>query len=170
MTTRVRLTLVGAACFAVVVALPNVKHGTKGQVDRQRTGHRIRNLRQVRGSDHTVMIIAFDYATGAAFRIVRDETSGKVLYEQQLPGRPQSSREEFKEAVEIIGRDPKLAGFIRDGAVTEGGFIVDGPPGHPSQDRYIQIRLLTPDRSRLLRVVLVDLTVSVVAAASDWFQ
>ena len=136
----------------------------------ERSGHRVRTLRQVRESDHTVSIIRFDYTTGTASRIVMDEISGKPLYEQQLSGRPQSSREEFNEAVGIISRDPGLADFIRGRAVTEGGFIMDGPRGHPSQDRYIQIRLLTPDRGSLLRVVLVDLTRRMVVSATTSFE
>src|SRR6185436_14066721 len=105
----------------------------------------------------------FDYTIGVASRIVVDEVSGRVLHEQKLPGRPQGSSEEFREAIRIIGKDQKLGGYILQGAVPEGGFIVDGPPDHPSRDRYIQIRLLTSDRSSLLRVVVVDLTMSVVA-------
>jgi hypothetical protein len=77
----------------------------------------------VRGSNQTLAIIAFDYATGTASRIVVEEGSGKVLHEQPLPGRPQSSREEFQEAVQIIGRDAGLAGFFREGAIPEDGFL-----------------------------------------------
>jgi len=110
------------------------------------------------------------YTSGTASRIVTDEKTGAVLSEQRLPGRPQSSREEFREAVEIIGRDSDLSSLLSDGAIAEGGFIVDGPPDHPSRHRYIQIRLLTPDRGKMLRVVLVDLTIGAVASAKNWFE
>jgi hypothetical protein len=115
-------------------------------------------------------MVRFNYATGQASRVVVDESSKKVLREQKFPGRPQSSRQEFEEAVRIIRRDPNLAGLMAGGAVPEGGFIVDGPSGHPSNDRYIQIRLLSPDRRSLLRVTLVDLTVGTVASARDSFE
>ena len=126
-------------------------------------------MREIRNSDHTITIIAFDYSTGTASRIVTDE-SGGLLHEQRLRGRPQSSREEFWEAVGIIGKNRQLAYLIAGGAIPEGGFIVDGPPDHPMQDRYIQIRLLTPDRGSLLRVVLVDLTRGAVASAKMSFE
>lgn len=127
-------------------------------------------LRQAYEQDRAITLIVFDYATGTASRIVLDGSSRKVLRERILPGRPQSSRKEFREAIEIISRDRKLGHFITNGAVPEGGFIVDGPSGHPSQDRYIQIRLLSPDRRSLLRLVLVDLTLGVAASDRAWYE
>jgi hypothetical protein len=127
-------------------------------------------LRQAYEQDRAITLIVFDYATGTASRIVLDGSSRKVLREQTLPGRPQSSRKEFREAIEIISRDRNLGHFITSGAVPEGGFIVDGPSGHPSQDRYIQIRLLSPDRRSLLRLVLVDLTLGVAASDRPWYE
>jgi hypothetical protein len=130
----------------------------------------IRILRQVRRPDHTITMIRFDYASGTASRVVVDETDGRVLRDQKYPGRPQSSRQEFREAVSIIGDDSALGSLVAGGAVSEGGFIVDGPSGHPGNDRYIQIRLLSPDRRSLLRVVLVDLTERAVASARGSFE
>lgn len=127
-------------------------------------------LRQAYEQDHAITLIVFNYATGTASRIVLDGSSRKVLREQTLPGRPQSSRKEFREAIEIVRRDRKLGHFITSGAVPEGGFIVDGPAGHPSQDRYIQVRLLSPDRRSLLRLVLVDLTLGVAASDRAWYE
>jgi len=127
-------------------------------------------LRQAYEQDRAITLIVFDYATGTASRIVLDGSSQKVLREQILPGRPQSSRKEFREAIEIVSRDRKLGHFITSGAVPEGGFIVDGPSGYPSQDRYIQIRLLSPDRRSLLRLVLVDLTLGVAASDRAWYE
>jgi hypothetical protein len=137
---------------------------------RQGADHPVLVLRRVRGPNHTVTLVRFDYATGRASRVVVDESSKKVLQEQQFLGRPQSSRQEFKEAVRIIQQDPNLRGLIASGAVPEGGFIVDGPSGRPINDRYIQIRLLSPDRRTLLRVTLVDLTAGVVASARASFE
>lgn len=127
-------------------------------------------LRQAYEQDRATTLIVFDYATGIASRIVLDGSSQKVLREQKLPGRPQSSQKEFQEAIEIIRQDHKLSHFISGGAVPEGGFIVDGPSGYPSQDRYIQIRLLSLDRRSLLRLVLVDLTLGVAASDSAWYE
>jgi hypothetical protein len=127
-------------------------------------------LRQVRMPDHTTMVIRFDHASGTASRIVMDEASGKILQEQTYAGRPQSSSQEFQDAVCIIGGDATLGRLIAERAVAEGGFIVDGPPGQPASHRYIQIRLLSPDRQHLLRVALVDLTARVVASVRGSFE
>jgi hypothetical protein len=115
-------------------------------------------------------VIRFDHASGVASRVVVEEASGKVVQEQTYPGRPQSSRQEFQDAVCIIGSHAALGRLIAEGAVAEGGFIVDGPSGHPASHRYIQIRLLSPDRQHLLQVALVDLTERVVASARSSFE
>lgn len=120
--------------------------------------------------DGTIMEIRFDHASGMASRVVIDEGSGKVLQQQIYAGRPQSSWREFQDAVCIIGSDPTVGRLIAEGALAEGGFIVDGPAGHRASHRYIQIRLLSPDRQHLLRVVLVDLTERAVASARSSFE
>ena len=61
----------------------------------------VRILRQVSLSDSTLAMIRFDYASGTASRVVVDERSGKALREHVYPGRPQSSRQEFQDAVSI---------------------------------------------------------------------
>jgi hypothetical protein len=130
----------------------------------------IQILRQVRMPDHTIAVIRFDHASGIASRVVMDEASGTVLHEQTYAGRPQSSRQEFQDAVCIIGSHSALRALIAEGAIAEGGFIVDGPSGHPANHRYIQIRLLSPDRQHLLQVALIDLTARVVASARSSFE
>jgi hypothetical protein len=130
----------------------------------------VRILRQVRMPDHKTVVLRFDHASGTASRAVLDEASGKVLQEQTYPGRPQSSSQEFQDAVCIIGSHSALRGLLAEGAVADGGFIVDGPSGQPASHRYIQIRLLSPDRQHLLRVALVDLTARVVASVRDSFE
>ena len=127
-------------------------------------------LRQAYEQGGAIALIVFDYSTGTASRVVLDAAGRKVLREQKLPGRPQSSRQEFHDAIEIVRRDPRLGHFLTNAAVPEGGFIVDGPPDHPSQDRYIQVRLLSPDRRSLLRLVLVDLTLGVAASDRAWYE
>ena len=140
------------------------------RVDSARAEDPIQILRQLPMPDGTTVLIGFDHTRGKAFRVVIDENSGKNFQQQTYPGRPQSSRREFEKAVSIIGRNSTLAGLIAEGAVAEGGFIVDGPAGHPPNNRYIQIRLLSPDRQTLLRVALVDLTEGVVASARGYFE
>jgi hypothetical protein len=135
-----------------------------------RADESIQILRQVRMPDRTIVVIRFDHARGTASRLVLDEASGEVFQEQTYAGRPQSSWGEFQDAVCIIGRDATLARLLAEGAVAEGGFIVDGPAGHPVSHRYIQIRLLSPDRRSLLRVALVDLTERTVASARSSFE
>jgi hypothetical protein len=132
--------------------------------------NRIQILRAVPMSDRTVMAIRFDHASGLASQVMIDRESGKVLQEHTYAGRPQSSSREFQDAVCLIGADPVLRRFIAQGALAEGGFIVDGPSDQPLNHRYIQIRLLSPDRRDLLQVVLVDLTAHVVASARSWFE
>jgi hypothetical protein len=127
-------------------------------------------LRQVRMPDHTIMVLRFDHASGVASRVVVEEGSGKVVQEQTYPGRPQSSSQEFQDAVCIISSHSILRRLVAEGAVAEGGFIVDGPSGQPASHRYIQIRLLSPDRQHLLRVALVDLTERVVASVRGSFE
>jgi hypothetical protein len=94
-----------------------------------------------------------------------DATRGELLANERLPGRPQSSREEFTEAVEIIRRDPEVARLLDEGAVPDGGFIVDDPAG--SRRRMIQLKLLSTDRRTLLRSIIVDLTQRVIASSAD---
>src|ERR1039457_2531897 len=119
MIERLRSLVLRVACLAgvLVVTLPGGP----------RTDNPIRTLRQVRRPDHTITMIRFDYASGTASQVVIDERSGAVLRDRKYPGRPQSSRQEFQEAVSIIGHDPALASLVAGGAVPEGGFIVDGP-------------------------------------------
>ena len=59
-----------------------------------------------------------------ASRVVLDEASGKVLQEQTYPGRPQSSRQEFQDAICIIGGDPALGRLIAEGAIVRGGAVI----------------------------------------------
>jgi hypothetical protein len=161
--TLVLASLGGILAVGAVVAYSTLVHGG-------RQGISIQVLRQVTRPDQTVTAIQFNHAEGLAYQIVADQNSGKVLQKRKFSGRPQGSRQEFQEAVRIIRQDPQLSGLMAGAPATEGGFIVDGPSGHPIQDRYIQVRLLTPDRLTLLRVVLVDLTAGAVASARNSFE
>lgn len=125
-------------------------------------------LRRVKQSRDTTVVYAFDHTSGTAYRIVMER--GFVLRKENLPGRPQSSPHEFARAVSIISADPAAGRVLADGSVAEGGFIVDGPSGHSSDHRYIQVRLLSADRRALRAVVLVDLSVGVVASTRNSFE
>lgn len=102
--------------------------------------------------------VVFNYSTGNATRFVIDAASGEVLREEPLRGRPQASQEEIQEALRIIQANPELARLLQTGGIVEGGFIVDGPTGAPPRNRYIQMQVLTSDRTRIQKLVSVDLT------------
>ena len=133
-------------------------------------GARVEILRRVKGPRHTIITTQFDYASGKTWRIVTDANDGKVLREELLPGRAQSTRREVERAISIIAKDPALQVLLSRGAQTEGGFIIDGPSGQPADHRYIQIRVLSADRRTLLRVVVVDLSAGIVALVRERFE
>ena len=103
-------------------------------------------------------VVLFNYTKGTATRLLVDSTTAEILSEEPVRGRPQPSEEEIQEADAIIRQDRSLLGLLENKAVLEGGFAVDGPPGTPRNHRFIQRLLLTSDRLRLQRVVVVDLT------------
>ena len=109
--------------------------------------------------------ILFDYTQGRAYRARLDLGTGAVTRLDALPGRPQPSTDEIAEASAIVARDPVHARLMKQGAVLEGGFAVDGPRGTSSRDRFVQFHLVTADRMRFLREVTVDLTAGKIAAS-----
>lgn len=111
-----------------------------------------------RSANRIARAIVFNYSTGNAMRFMIDTASGEVLREEPLRGRPQASQAEMQEAMQIIQANPELARLLQTGGIVEGGFIVDGPTGAPPRNRYIQMQVLTSDRSRIQKLVSVDLT------------
>lgn len=111
-----------------------------------------------RSASRIARAVVFNYSTGNATRFMLDAASGEVLREEPLRGRPQASQEEIQEAMRIIQANPELARLLQTGGILEGGFIVDGPIGAPPRNRYIQMQVLTSDRSRIQKLVSVDLT------------
>ncbi|HEV3087517.1 MAG TPA: hypothetical protein VGX96_09870 [Candidatus Elarobacter sp.] len=110
--------------------------------------------------------ILFDYTRGTAYRASVDLQTGGVARLEQLPGRPQPSPEEIAEAARIIAKDPVHARLIAgQRGVLDGGFVVDGPPGAAARDRFLQFQLLAPDRRRLIREIIVDLTAGKIASS-----
>jgi hypothetical protein len=145
---------------------------TRPSVTRLAPGHRFAGIRVtlaavVAATGQTQMIataVLFDHTDGEAHRVDVDADSGDLLTHERLPGRPQRSPEEFEDAVRIVRRDDVLGRLLDDGAVLDGGFIVDDPAG--SRHRMIQLKLLSADRFTLLRSITVDLTDRVIASAT----
>lgn len=110
-------------------------------------------------------VVLFNYDAGKATRLLVDASSGEILTEELMRGRPQPSEEEIQEAFKIIRQDRELSRALQENGAPESGFVVDGPPGAPSLHRFIQIQLLSPDRLRLRRVVVVDLTAGTIVSS-----
>ena len=110
-------------------------------------------------------IVLFDHTALEARRVTLDSATNRLLLNELLPGRPQRSDREFADAASIVRRDPSLAQLLDDGAVLDGGFIVDDPGG--SRRRVIQMKLISADRRTPLRTVLVDLTRGQIASVAN---
>jgi len=147
-------------------------------------GHRLAGIRLTldeisdasNGSTSIATIVLFDHTAGEARQIEIDVSTGDVLADRTLSGRPQRSREELNDAIKIIRGDDELARLLRQGAVVDGGFIVsdddpdDGRHGlarasSAAPHRLIQLKLLSRDRFTLLRSIVVDLTAGVIASS-----
>ena len=159
-----------AQVVAKLLSNPRISEGLKG--------HKIRVLRVVHwvGDEesnpntfgrHIASSFLFDYTLGAATRFDMDVSNGDLVDERLLPGHPERSDEEFQEAIKIIQGYPEYATLLQAGGVLDGGFIVDGPPGTSPRNRFIQMKLLTSDRHRLLWTIVVDLTAGLVASAKS---
>jgi hypothetical protein len=143
-----------------------------------RVSQRIRVLRVVNAFDEkdretqrldrpTAYAIVFNYTRSVTERFLVDVGTGEVLREEVLLGRPQPSVEERLEAARILQTSSELRPILEAGAVLEGGFAVAGPLGAPPTNRYIQMQVLSVDRSSMLRMVTVDLTTSTIVATSN---
>lgn len=144
--------------------------------DPSRVNQRIRVLRVIDtfgeeqvlpiGERRTADVTVFNYTRGVAEQFLVDAATGEVLREEVLPGRPQPSVSERQEAARIIQADPDLRSVLESGTTLEGGFAVASPQGATPTNRYIQMQILTADRSEILRIVTVDLTSSRVVSTS----
>jgi hypothetical protein len=112
---------------------------------------------------HIASIVLFNYTVGKAVRLLVDASTGEILTEEPIRGRPQPSEEEIQEAAKIIKQNPALGRMLQDGSILEGGFIADGPIGTPQRHRFIQMHVLTSNRRTLQRLVVVDLTSGTIA-------
>ena len=104
---------------------------------------------------------------GKATRFVIATETGALVREQPLRGRPQASEEELEEARRIIQTNEEHKRLLQAGGVLEGGLIVDGPSGAPSSHRFLQMQVLTADRRRIQRLVVVDLTTGTIALSKE---
>jgi hypothetical protein len=110
--------------------------------------------------------LLYDYGRGVA----REEyygADGALLGSREIKqNQPQPSREEIDEAIALIKADAALRRIVvRRAAEFEGGFILEEERGRPCGPgtRCLQIQLLTPDHSGLLRWTVVDLVKRVIA-------
>ena len=141
-------------------------------VTAQAPGHRLVVIRATpgtadrSGAANTIFtIVLFDHTALEARRVQFDAVSGRILRNERLPGRPQSSPAEVAEAIRIVRRDADLARQLDAGAVLDGGFIVDDPAG--SRRRMLQFRMMTADRRSPIRTITVDLTRREITNAGD---
>jgi hypothetical protein len=106
------------------------------------------------------MEITYDYDRGVA-TLSAYGADGVLMSQQELSHGPRPSQEEIDEAVAILQRDPQIGSIMRSrSAVIEGGFILEERTGDPCgpRTRCLQIQLLSPDRTGLIRWSVVDLT------------
>ena len=146
------------------------------EITAQAPGHRLVAIRSAgstrvdaSGAARTILtVVLFDHTALEARRVEIDAETNRVLRNERLSGRPQSSRAEVAEAAAIIRRDAALARRLDDGAVLDGGFIVDDPAG--SRRRMLQFKMMTADRRSLIQTVTVDLTRGELAARAGASQ
>jgi hypothetical protein len=100
--------------------------------------------------------IFVSYVTGRAVRALISPTTGEVEDVQSLPGRPQSSADERREAEQLLRDDKAVGALIKGGAGVQGGFVVD-PPAGPATGRHLEFHLTSPDGAVFVAEVVVDL-------------
>jgi hypothetical protein len=162
--TRRSVTLSGderVSVIARVLAHPGVSGSA--------TGHRLAGIRatattttSVSGQSRSIVtVILFDHTALETRRVSIDAVTNVLIADEVVSGHPQRSPEELEEASAIIRQDEALGQLLDQGAVLDGGFIVDDPVG--SRRRMIQFKLVSGDRRALLRTITIDLTLQRVA-------
>jgi hypothetical protein len=104
--------------------------------------------------------LVFDYEKGFAQENYYTSQGRPAGSRRVKQGQPQPSAEEIAEATELIRRDHALARIVaRRAAEFDGGFLLEEARGQPCGpgSRCIQLQILTPDHSGLLRWTVVDL-------------
>jgi hypothetical protein len=104
--------------------------------------------------------LVIDYSRGIASEISYTP-DGRVYKTREIrQNLPVPSVEEIAEAKQLLLSDPGIAKIVaRFSAVLEGGFVVEEANGLPCGpgSRCLQIQILSPDRSGLIRWTVVDL-------------
>lgn len=113
--------------------------------------------------------IVFDYTAGLA-REDSYDLAGNRISSRPLPdSQPAPSEEELVEAMAVIEGDPYLARIVRrTGARPHGHFVLEERDGLACgpRTRCIQVLLVTPEGTGLVRRVVVDLTKSAIVYRS----
>lgn len=136
-------------------------------------GHRLVPIRVTAGdandskrsAKETLSVVFFDHTALEARRVIYDAATDRLFDNEPLSGRPQRSDRELADAIAIVRRDRSLARLLEEGAVLDGGFIVDDPGG--SRRRMLELKMSRADRRTLLRSIVVDLTRSEINSVSS---
>jgi len=158
--------MIGAALVAAPARAQRETHTVTRPVTRES-----RPVRVLRSWEETVKAagrgeytrrveVVFDYEKGVA-RQNYYSTDGLLYDSREIKqNMPAPSAEEIAEAQDLILRDAELSRIVaRRAAVFEGGFILEEGRGFPCGpgSRCLQVQLLTPDHSGLIRWTVVDL-------------
>jgi hypothetical protein len=144
------------------------------ELTKELPGHHLKILRVSKGSAdeksdsnqpprRLADVILYDHSTGKAERLLFDPGKDQIVKREKLAGQPSPTEDELEEAVNIIKANPELAKLISAGGQITGGFLASPPEGGPTNDRYVQMQILTPDRRQIQRVVLVNLSSGAIA-------
>jgi hypothetical protein len=104
--------------------------------------------------------LLYDYQKAAAFERAYTLDGRLIASRRIVVNPPTPSQEEIQEAFDIIRADDELARVLLEfSAELEGGFLIEEGRGTACGPgaRCLLIHLLSPDRSRLVRAVGVDL-------------
>jgi hypothetical protein len=112
--------------------------------------------------------LVIDYSRGIATEISYTPDGRAYKTREIKQNLPVPSVEEIDEAKRMLLADPQIGRIVaRFSAVLEGGFVVEEARGLPCGpgSRCLQIQILSPDRSGLIRWTVVDLARGKIAYA-----
>lgn len=169
--------LVAMTAFAGVILFVTSEEGMAqmnaskicGETKQFESGLSLKTFRSTWPGKQEKVFLFYDHRSGRTCRSFADSLTGREIRHEWLPGRPQGSPAEFQFAIDAMRREASLESLLKISQELEGGFVVDGPPDSPPNNRYIQVRILSADHTRLLRVVIVDFTRELVVCSSEWF-
>jgi hypothetical protein len=103
-----------------------------------------------------IISVVYNYSANVALRVTLDPASRQVLAGERMANQPQTSAEERVEAFRIVRET------VAANAALEGGFVVPPPEG-AGPGRFVQVQVLSPDRTKLVEFVTIELSRGVVA-------